>query len=1326
MSQNNSNHLSLAKFAFNIYGTLNQSEGASATSSLPSTPNKLSASASLDLTTSSITPAIGSSSLPPAHGQQSVNKTKLIFNCEREVSCLSELNYPLNNIVGSYYDTIPSHHVLVGGKNYLKLLALNTDQSAIINEINLLDQYNPVYNSNSRLQSNKLNNVNTIKSQKDLVACGLSNGTISIYKVNNNGKSRLIHKFSDHKRCINSLDFIDNTSNFDGPNQLLSGSQDGTIKLWDLRSSVNKPVMTVASSSHSDPIRSCQYSPHNTVRNKLTVLSVHDSGSLCIYDLRTQTGGNNPNNNSYSQHSHQNQMSLPERKLNFHSGPALSLHIHPEKEYVITGGRDKKLCVWNYGEASNHLSKVSPDYIVHTYGPVMKVRWSEHADSRPVYSSDGYNYSKDSIFNYDFACLYLNEDTTITVYNLKRKFIPKEIITTTSRKPFQNFIWARNRNGLRKLWTITKSNLFASYELDYITDESSPNILRPLDHLSQVSVDWNSAVGGLCFVDQRKNEFQSTAVTPDHEGRKDSYYSDTFNENSQDFQNDFSLNNQPGNLDSSGGWEDSKMDSRPIELHNSTTPHDTSFGLSGNRFSVGSVPVASNTQFNSNGTSINSSPMEKPPFIRTSTYNPLLQAKSPSPIPQQRANNAMDVFGFGPGIGSSTSLQRPPLKRNASQSTQGSAASQGSSPIQQAHFTHHNQQANSHGQTQSRRVINVYHPSPYLVPLSLPIPLNDDEVFKCLADSYLMEVPESFNLVDVCFINARIAAAVNRFRDCQIWRILAVSLEQDSSHYDHIDNRDTHLSNGNHLESENSHDDKSILSDIGNIVGSYNSNSTLTTNYGGVNGTGGETTGGNSVESSGGSGPLSNTKDRNLHAFTDHKNSSSHSFIDSGDQSMSQGSGEVDSRNKKLKNDYESAIDDDDYNGNDQQTKEKGTTDDLFKRSVPIKENSVNNGRINSASSSPIKVKSLESSAPFNDAEGSPRNIAGARNYPAIHKYSFGNASFHNRPRPNLTQDLDDENSHVMNNAVSSMAFAQSSGGSSPTYFNQRFPSPHHSFHSSSRSLASDLSRRNSSVVGSHRSSSFNNPKSFTPKDVFLGKNELNEVDERQEDQKSFETTDKRSVTARSELTRAFHERSEPSPNGYNQSLDLSIPWSTTNLLEKSLDYAMHQGDIIMSATLILLFYDYSNEDLGGVIKKHASLECIALYVEILRRKQLFTNAVKVVKVAPKGLLSELNYLTNNEINLRFYCNWCLKLMVNEKSKEYLSRKQSDEFGYWYCDECSKKQYNCVYCNEPCKGLNVVVSLRCGHRGHFGCLREWFVEGENVECPGGCDELIFV
>ena len=67
---------------------------------------------------------------------------------------------------------------------------------------------------------------------------------------------------------------------------------------------------------HSDPIRACQYSPHSAVRNKICVLSVHDSGALCKFDLRTKSGGK-----VYS----------PEKNGICIQGPALSLHIHPEK-----------------------------------------------------------------------------------------------------------------------------------------------------------------------------------------------------------------------------------------------------------------------------------------------------------------------------------------------------------------------------------------------------------------------------------------------------------------------------------------------------------------------------------------------------------------------------------------------------------------------------------------------------------------------------------------------------------------------------------------------------------------------------------------------------------------------------------------------------------------------------------------------------------------------------------------------------------------------------------------------------------------------------------
>ena len=72
----------------------------------------------------------------------------------------------------------------------------------------------------------------------------------------------------------------------------------------------------------------------------------------------------------------------------------------------------------------------------------------------------------DPLFNYDFACLFLNEDPTISIYNLKRKYIPKEVISSNSNKPFQNFMWAQNISHSRRVWTISKSNQFMSYDLD--------------------------------------------------------------------------------------------------------------------------------------------------------------------------------------------------------------------------------------------------------------------------------------------------------------------------------------------------------------------------------------------------------------------------------------------------------------------------------------------------------------------------------------------------------------------------------------------------------------------------------------------------------------------------------------------------------------------------------------------------------------------------------------------------------------------------------------------------------------------------------------------
>ena len=72
----NQNQLSLSRFAFNIYGALNQAQSLEVNSSASPTP--------------SMNPKQHNKS-----GTSSCHKKKLVYNCEREVSSISQFNHSL-------------------------------------------------------------------------------------------------------------------------------------------------------------------------------------------------------------------------------------------------------------------------------------------------------------------------------------------------------------------------------------------------------------------------------------------------------------------------------------------------------------------------------------------------------------------------------------------------------------------------------------------------------------------------------------------------------------------------------------------------------------------------------------------------------------------------------------------------------------------------------------------------------------------------------------------------------------------------------------------------------------------------------------------------------------------------------------------------------------------------------------------------------------------------------------------------------------------------------------------------------------------------------
>lgn len=1210
-----SNSLSLARFAFNIYGSLSNVEK----------PQR-------------------------QHEPQrylSPTPKNFVYACDREISAISQFTHPLGRLNSSFFDAssfVPSLHVVLGGKNFLKLLVLNRDQSGLLADLNLVDP-----NPTQRLQLiPKLFNVNTIKCNSDLIACGLTNGNVHIFQVAGNGKSKLAYRLDDHKRVINSLDFVEMEQ------LLFSGSQDGSVRLWDLRLYSQKPVIKLLASQHSDPVRSCQYSPFLKVRGKLNVLSVHDSGSLCKFDLRYPPSSST-------------QSALPERKWTFHTGPALSLHIHPESEYVLTGGRDRKICLWNYSDSL--ASAKSPELIMNTYGPVMKVRWNntpnaENPPPLPGHTNDEIDGRSMSLYNYDFACLYLNDDPTVTVYNLARRYVPKEIITTNTRKPVQNFIWAKGVNGERRLWTISKANNFVSYDLDSPNDPTS-NVLRTQENLPVVASAWSEGYANMAFVNQSTEDY-------------DQYQLEQGSPSVED-----------------GGLlaEEFRMDEERSHAPKSSTNYSESINV----FSRSFLPSLSTAH-----QGIGVSPKEKSHSNRqSSVFSTGL--KSPSPVSFHRPS----VTEFNAVM----SPLRPSLKNTPSQSTIDSNA------LSTIHV-----QPLTHGILSCKKSWNAITPS--VIDISVPIPLADDSTFVSLASNYLVNIPDGFSLSFVCNVNAQVADSVGRVRDSQTWNLLSAVLEQEIPIIKApipgltlptgILNPEEDLSNAND-------DMKSLCSDLDNFVASYNSNSTLTTNYGGGPKSVPSTTSmtkallssskqsshlgdlvpslrkQSKVSSVGSQSQirsellgLSITNDEKtpLHLKTSEK--SPKLFI--GEVA----GGEVDVPSDVPKGDEkDSAIEEEPEPSEEVPIsavrKHKSQSD--INSAVPETPQTLTN---------PFAAEPKFVSPDFMGEDLSPQSRA---RRPYMHRgFSFTTPSNFQKI-PVLANLASDRSSHAPNQVgVSPGSLGNPMSFDGQQVQRRRLLNQNRMYHY--------LTNHSNSSVGSlpvPYVDGFNPPRDDKPAVIeTIAPVALDRVDE-----SSIKSKD----PVASELTKAINQ-----VNLDSQNAEIRKPWHSLNLLSKALDFAIDEGDLVTAATFIMLFADfYSDEFYKSVLSENQSLECLGAYVDALRRKELYNISVQIVKEAPESLKYRLSLYACKETDMKFYCCWCQKLLINEQSKIKFGAT-SENYGYWYCDECSRKQLNCVYCNEPCKGLTVVVDLVCGHRGHFGCLKEWFIEDKNTACPGGCEK----
>ncbi|KAG6972430.1 hypothetical protein JG688_00003986 [Phytophthora aleatoria] len=263
-----------------------------------------------------------------------------------------DFNGPLNAL-----STSPNNRLIAVG--VLKVVAL--EPSGFTEKRNLRVVGKPSLNFST-------NDIRWHPQSDYLLATAATNGAVVIWNLERDGYKHVQERvLNGHRRAVNRICW--HTSDW---NVLISGSQDGTVKLWDKRG--GKVVSTYQPKSES--VRDVRASPFHA--NKFA--AAFENGIVQVWDMRKN--------------------SQPELKFTAHKGLVLSIDWHPTDANVLaSGGRDRYVKIWELGDVRQ------PKQTIQTIASVGRVAW------RPTCVTH-------------IATSASLMDNSIHVWDTKRPFIP--------------------------------------------------------------------------------------------------------------------------------------------------------------------------------------------------------------------------------------------------------------------------------------------------------------------------------------------------------------------------------------------------------------------------------------------------------------------------------------------------------------------------------------------------------------------------------------------------------------------------------------------------------------------------------------------------------------------------------------------------------------------------------------------------------------------------------------------------------------------------------------------------------------------------------------
>ena len=259
------------------------------------------------------------------------------------------------------------------------------------------------------------------------IATAAANGRIVIYDINRAGVE--LARLHEHTRQVHRVAF--------NPYQgalLLSGSQDSTIRMWDMRDLAGaRSVMTCRSikrfSGNNEGIRDLKWSPSDGVE----FAAGTDNGVIQQWDFRKENA--------------------PILKMNAHDKTCHSIDWHPSGQYLATGGADKNVKIWNFKSGDRRMK---PSWQLRTPQAVLNVRWRPTSDA----SGEGNQPMQQSVF---LATSYDQRDPRIHLWDLRRPHVIHQEIDRYDT-PATDILW-RSED---LLWSVGLAGVFTQTDMGFV------------------------------------------------------------------------------------------------------------------------------------------------------------------------------------------------------------------------------------------------------------------------------------------------------------------------------------------------------------------------------------------------------------------------------------------------------------------------------------------------------------------------------------------------------------------------------------------------------------------------------------------------------------------------------------------------------------------------------------------------------------------------------------------------------------------------------------------------------------------------------------------